>query len=204
MAHTCSECTYLKASGDWPDIYGYFWCDKFHEKVFASKLECSSYCTAYSRNKSVAKSYIDYSNSHQSSSGCFITTIVCEILNLSDNNYYLNVLRYFRNNYLQKNVNTIPILEEYDFIGPIITQNIRKDIDKTNLSKNIFLNYIIPITDKIVENDYITAIKEYTLMTKKLINRYNLNTLELTIPSFNKYDYNKDYSAYGHGILIKK
>lgn len=204
MAHTCSECTYLKATGDWPDIYGYFWCEKYNEKVYATKLECSSYCTAYSRNYSVAQSYIDYSNKHSSSSGCFITTIVCEILNLNDNNFYLNVLRNFRNNYLQKYLNTIKILDEYDFVGPIIANKLRNDIEKTNISNMIFLNYIIPITDKIIEKDYVSAIKKYTVMTKKLISRYNLGTLELTVPHFNKYDYDKDYSSYGHGFLVRK
>lgn len=204
MAYTCSYCTYLKTSGDWPDIYGNYWCEKKYRKVTANSQECGNFCKAYDRASSTAESYKKYSETHQSSGGCFITTIISEILNLKDSNIYLNSLRNFRDNYLQKNNQTIKILEEYDFIGPVVSNNIKNDKNRNEIASSLFINYIIPITDYIYKNDYQDAIKMYTYMVKKLINLYNLNVLTLEIPAKNNYDYNKDYSAYGHGKLIKK
>lgn len=199
MAHTCSECTYLKTDGNWPDIYGRYWCKKKDTEIMANSQECGSFCQAYSRSSSTAKSYYDYSKDHQSSSGCFITTITCEILGMNDNNQYLNSLRKFRNNILQKNKETIKILEEYDFIGPLIAEKLRNDPNRLKIAQSLLVNTIIPVAYNTEMGNYNEAIKKYLEMTKSLITRYNLNVLELTIPEINKFDYKKDYSLYGHG-----
>lgn len=203
MAKTCSECTHMNFEKE-HDNDGKFWCEKKYEWMRPESAECWLYCTAYSRDRSVAESYRNYSKDKQSSSGCFITTILCKIIGLSDNNPYLEILRSFRKNYLQKNPNTIVILEEYDFIGPLISKGLENDENQQQVATHIFRQYIVPVIDDICSNNYASAITRYTTMTKMLIQKYNLQILELTIPSPNNYDYRKDYSQYGHGKIVKQ
>lgn len=172
------------------------WCDEY----FCTKVEHDvgydiyrKYCTSYS--------YDDCSNYkyEKPSSGCYITTITCDILGLEDDNYFLNTLRGFRKNFLQRNPKTLEILEEYDFIGPIVASRIMNDENKKQIAVQLFKNNIVPITYDIFNGEYMTAIKRYTEMTKGLIKQYNLEALALTIPGESQYDFSKDYSEYGHG-----
>lgn len=199
MAHTCSECTYLKAGGDWPDYNGKYWCESKGEKIYANMQECWNYCNAYNRSDSVARSYRKYSEMHQSNDGCFITTITCEILGMDDKNVFLNSLRAFRKNVLQKNKETLKILEEYDFIGPLIAKKLRNDKDRLKIAENLFVNTIVPVCYNTDNGNYNNAIKLYLEMTKSLITNYNLDNLAITIHEDKKFDYTKDYSLYGHG-----
>lgn len=190
-------CPYYEWKGG--AIFGDYYCKKNNSTINSTNYE--KYCKkSYERDGYGECPIYKY---EESSSGCFITTIVCDIIGLEDKNIYLMLLRKFRDNYLQKNPNTIQILEEYDFIGPIISKCINTDKNKKVIAKNLFINNLVPIFDDICNDNYICAIKKYTDMVKGLIKRYNLETLSLTIPS-NEYDYKKDYSSYGHGRLQHK
>lgn len=151
------------------------------------------YCTSLYYNECSNYKY------EKPSSGCYITTVTCDILGLKDDNYYLNILRTFRKNFLQRNSYTLELLEEYDFVGPIIANRIMNDKDKKQIAFQLFKNNIVPISYDIFNGDYDIAIKKYTDMTKELIKKYNLEALALTIPGQSEYDYTKDYSEYGHG-----
>lgn len=195
---TCSECTYMDLSKE-RDNDGKYWCSSKGEYRYADCAECWNFCRAYSRSSSVAESYRDRSREKQSSGGCFITTAVCDILGMKDDNFYLAILRIFRDNYLQKKPETIEILEEYDFIGPIISSYMEKDCKKEETANNVFVKGIVPIVDDICNKKYNLAVKKYLNMTKCLINLYELDALKLNVPKFKKFDYSKDYSTYGHG-----
>lgn len=138
------------------------------------------------------------------SSPCFITTAMCDILGMGDDNIYLNLLRKFRNEYLQKNPDGLKLLEEYDFVGPVIAHCLYNDKDNFEVSKGLFVHNIIPVFDDIFEGKNNSAIRKYYDMTKNLIERYNLEALSLSIPGYNYYDYSFDCSQMGHGKLIKK
>lgn len=185
------HCPYYKWEGG---IFGDYFCTKKSEVVNSSMYE--KYCTkSYESGGYGDCPLYKY---EEPSSGCFITTIVCDIIGLEDKNIYLMLLRKFRDNFLQKNMNTIFILEEYDFIGPIISKKIFMDDNKDVLARDLFLNHLVPVFDDIANDDYKSAISKYTVMVKGLIAKYNLGTLSLTIPT-SDYDYSKDYSMYGHG-----
>lgn len=58
-----------------------------------------------------------YKSHYGSSGSCFITTVLCNVLGLSDNHETLNTLRNFRDNILQKDGCYKEILQVYDSIS---------------------------------------------------------------------------------------
>lgn len=188
------KCSYMhKRANGWSDEY---YCTKVEHTVSYSQYinKCCSYSYDECDNYKYSKP----------SSSCFITTVVCDTLGMDDNNMYLTILRNFRKNYLQKKPDGIKVLEEYDTIGPVIAQCIRKDEKKNEVAQGVFVNSILPVINDICEGKNVSAIKRYTSMTRNLISKYGLETLTLSVPGVGVYDYNQDRSMMGHGRLIKK
>lgn len=193
----CSECTYLNPNSCYSD--GTFWCEKKLECVYANQEECYRFCRAYSRPSSVAKSYEEFSISKTSSSGCYLTTMLCKILELPDDNQYLNSFRNFRNNVLQKDIKYKKILAEYDIIGPIIAEALNNDPLNHQISISIFYNYIRPINKLIIKKENDEAVYLYKEMTTSLKNLYSINR-NLTVDEINNISIEKS----GHGICKLK
>lgn len=192
----CSECTYLKV--DDPDLYGKYWCTKRLERVAAYET-CYRFCKDSSKSSYDSKYYENYSKDHSGSPGCYLTTIMCKILDMDDDNPYLTTMRNFRNNVLQKNNKYKELLVEYDTIGPKIANNLENDPLKSQIAFDSLFNYIVPITDLIKKEEYDKAIELYKSMTNKLKTFYNLNN---TI-SVNDIE-NADIKESGHGIYKTK
>lgn len=194
----CSECTYLNPEKTYSD--GTFWCDKRLECVYANREECYRFCRAYSRPSSVADSYAEFSRSKTSDSGCYLTTMMCNILKLSDDNTFLQTMRYFRENVLQKDDKYKKLLVEYDIVGPIIANNLNNDPLRYQIAANAFFKYIKPIVILIKNHKNNEAIKSYIEMTNKLKTFYNINTV-IDIDMIK----NADISQSGHGVYkVKK
>lgn len=195
----CASCTYI---GESIDCYGKYNCEK-KDRVYACDPKCNRYCEAYGRSNSARENMYDNSKEHLSSSGCYITTMVCAILGYPDNNYYLNTLRSFRDNYMKKNSNCIPMLLEYDVVGPKISTLLEQDkFNGYKLSYYYFEIYIKKSVKFIEEKNYDAAIKTYQDMTYNLINFYSINPqpIHINIDEI-------DSSCLGHGKvrkLIKK
>ena len=102
---------------------------------------------------------------NDSTSGCYLTTIVCSVLNKEDDNKVLNSLRNFRDHTLQKNK------EYYD------------------MSNYLYEKFLKPISKLIEEKKDIEAIERYKIMTLALINYYGIkkiyNNIDYNIPNFN-------------------
>ena len=194
----CAECTYLDISDG--NLYGAFWCDKKLERHLATDIECGSFCRAYSRNSSSIRNAIEFSNSKNSGGGCYLTTILCNILGMSDNNIYLETIRNFRNNILQKDEQYKSILVEYDVIGPKIATALNNDPLKEKIAKMYFQNYITPVVNFINTKDYSSAITLYVDMTTKLKCFYGIGDQNITIEEIN----NADIKKSGHGKYIQK
>lgn len=173
MANHCSDCVYLDL--DTGDIYGKFWCEKRLESHLANELECNRFCKAYSRDESVSKSAYNYSLEHSSSGGCYLTTMICNILGYNDDNEYLNTMRNFRNNILQKQDKYKPLLVEYDIIGPKISESLNNDPLKNSIAFAFFHKFILPITSLIKNNKNEEAINSYICMTNNLKSLYDIN-----------------------------
>lgn len=171
-----------------------YYCTKVENNVPYSTYD--RYCTSYSYRECPNYKY------EKPSSGCYLTTATCDILGLEDKNIYLQIFRKFRKDYLHHRPECLPILEEYDFVGPVIAQRLMNDENKEQIAQDLLKDYIHPIATNLItkfDGNYDFAIKSYAQMTRELIKRYNLETMALTIPGQSRFDFNKDYSDYGHG-----
>lgn len=141
-------------------------------------------------------SYYKNSNNY----GCYITTIVTQILGLDDNCKELETLRLLRSQMQQDN-RCIGLLYEYDVIGPEISKSIKKQFNETNnieLWILIFNFYIQPTIHLYEDNKYDKAIERYKEMFDSLKDYFGYKNIPYTIPQ--EYDYKNG----GHGFNIKK
>ena len=196
MSKICGSCTYLDLSTG--NCYGKYYCNKKYDRHLATDTACSSYTKAYSRSSSALKNAVDFSNS-KTSSNCYITTLLCGLLCLSDYNYYINILRSFRNNYLRYNEKYNHLLVEYDVVGPKICKNLIVDKNNRLIAARLFYNYINPIVSLIEDKMFVDAIVRYTMMVDKLKNLYGIDRVvtDLEIAESN-------IELSGHGKYVKK
>ena len=177
----CAACTYMGETLD----CGKYWCEKKGEDRKACDPKCSSFCEAYSRSNSARENM--YNNS--SSSDCYLTTIMCKLLNYSDDNYYLNTLRGFRDNFMKQNPKYFPLLLMYDFVGPMISYELEKDPNGKVIANTFFNRYITKSVTAIEEGKNETAINIYKAMTEELANNYHIN-IGLITPEVKNIDMN--------------
>ena len=157
------SCTYYEFKGGF--FGGDYWCRKKDCRVDDGTYR--RYCRDYNYDEcSIYK--------HQESSGCFITTVACQILGKEGNDPVLNDLRKFRGNILQKNPKYYDILKEYDVIGPKIADSLFHDKDKEEMAKGLYQNAILPVHSLIQQEDYDKAVETYYVMTLMLVNYYGL------------------------------
>lgn len=175
----CAACTYL---GENADSYGKYYCDRKGERHYACDPKCYNFCEAYSRSNSARENMYDNSSSH-SSSGCYLTTVMCHILGYPDDNYYLQTLRTFRDTTLKQDIKYYPLLLTYDIVGPKISENLYNDEFRETIAKRLFNCYITKAIDAIEHNDTTTAVNIYVAMTHSLARRYNIAT-NIIIPDY--------------------
>lgn len=162
MSEYCGTCTKLdKNSKDYWDN-GYY-CPEIRKYVMENRQACPYY---------VKKAPGGYTPT-----GCFITTVICEILNFSDDCEILTTLRAFRENYLKQSTEGQMLLQEYDQIGPIISENLKQD--GSLIAVYLTNEYLIPCISYIKDNNYKEAIKCYKNMVHRLIKEYNLEDISV-------------------------
>ena len=192
----CAACTYL---GESCDYEGRYWCDRKGENRYASDSKCYNFCEAYSRSNYSRENMYENSARH-TSSGCYLTTIMCKLLGYDDNNYYLKTLRDFRDNVMKHDRRYIPLLITYDLVGPAIAKSLENDPNGKKIATDCFIEYITPAIKAIHNDDTNTAINIYTAMTQKLGKRYSVD-INIVNPDLEKIDMN----YLGHGrARIKK
>ena len=141
-----------------------------------------------------------YKHERNSSSGCFITTIACQILEKQDNDEILNNFRNFRNNILQPNQKYHNILKEYDVIGAMVANCIANDKDKEEMASGLYEHMLLPINDKISKKKYDEAVALYFLVTLRLVKYYGLLNYYYEVRN-NDYNYeNFEPNKAGHGL----
>lgn len=197
MARTCSECTYMDFDKE-HDCDGKFWCEKKYEWHYADEAECWRFCQAYSRSSSTAESYRRYSKDKQSSGGCFITTLVCDIMGQNDNCDVLQSLRSFRNDIMHNHELFRNILLEYDILGPYITRALRMDKESKSVANALYTTSITKVSEFIKKKEYSKAVRLYKEMTNGLVEYYGIKK------NINP-DYidNMDIKLSGHGRYVK-
>lgn len=190
----CASCTYL---GEKADYNGKYWCSRKGQDVLACDARCYNWCEAYRRSTSCRENMYENSRSHSSSGGCYITTALCEILELPDNNHYLETLRSFRNNYLKMNRQYWGLLIAYDIIGPTIATRLSQDENKKEVAKSMLINYINPAVMAILAKKNDEAINIYTNMTNALATEYGIDS-QTVIADTNNIQI-EDPKTLGHG-----
>ena len=194
----CAECTYLDI--DYGERDKKFWCDKKCERHYGTDPACGTFCKAYDRDSCTISNVIDIAKGNTSSSGCYLTTMLCNILNLPDNNIYLETIRNFRKNILQKNEKYKALLVEYDIVGPVIANLLANDPLKEAIAKVYLNNFIIPITGLIKNKENDRAVNKYYQMTNNLKTFYGLNNYNVSVEQVD----NADIGKSGHGKYIQK
>lgn len=149
----CIDCVYM----DRDDInrYGEMYCE--YLRKYTSKYgNCSNYearDTGYS-------------------TGCYLTTAMCDILGQDDDCTTLEILRSYRDNYLKNNEEYLSLLMEYDIIGPHIARCLYSDSDRHDIAIQMLTEYINPAINMIMGYKYDEAASIYIDMTQMLKDRY--------------------------------
>lgn len=191
------SCTYYRWEGG--SFFGDYWCDKKDCRVDSDTY--SKYCRDYNYDECPI-----YKRS-ESSGGCFITTVLCQILGLPDNHEVLNTLRAFRDNILQKDKQYEEILKIYDAIGPMVADAIMQDKNKEQLAFDLYKSSLLPIVEEIKANNYERATKHYLYMTLALVSEYGLrqtyNCLKEVDFGFTNFEQTKAGHGYRRVLLPK-
>lgn len=172
----CGGCTYYDFEGD--DRKGY----------------CSWYKSYYYPGDSCS-----HQNPRNNSSSCYITTIICDVLDFNDDCFVLTSLRKFRDNVMQNDCRYLPLLFEYDVIGPKIASLIKEEYSKTQ-DKEMWIQfynfYLVKTANYIKDNKYDDAITRYMEMISSLKEYFSLEDINLM-------EIAKDYDMKngGHGKL---
>jgi len=122
--------------------------------------------------KSTGKKY------HKPSGPCFITDACIEAAGLPDDCIELQMLRYFRDNYLQKSIKGRRMVREYYRVAPTIIEEIRKKANSSEIFSEIF-EEIKKIVSQIKFGDYEKAYMSFETMVLQLKRRY-LHTLPIS------------------------
>lgn len=170
MDYVCGQCIKL----DWSNKERYTCKDKYWCKEGRGYKEPTDRACSYDFVLDESKKPKD--------SDCFITTVVCNILGYNDDCEVLTVLRDFRENFLKKDDEYIPLLLEYDQIGPKISYLIAKEKDNFRQAAGLLKFFLQPCVKKIKERKYEEAIDIYRTMVMHLKDSYGLEEEEIEIP----------------------
>lgn len=83
---------------------------------------------------------------------CYITTAVCESLGKPDDCYELNLLRDYRDHYLQQTEEGEQLVKRYYNVAPTIVKHINQTAGKEKIYEDIFHTYLFPCI-QLIEND---------------------------------------------------
>lgn len=160
MADLCGECLLLnKSDCKWGNEY---YCKKTGKYVKATASSCSYFCKANSNS----------SKSEYKRSGWYITTAVCNILGYPDDCEVLCLLRSLRENYLKNFEEGKKFLQEYDQIGPMISQKLTEEENQEEIAMELLRNFLIPCSIEVKAGNYETATTIYQNMTTMLKAKY--------------------------------
>lgn len=163
------ECEYLTWNGG---IFGSYYCQKDNKQI--DKYTINTYC-----DNSLNYRNCPIYNKSSSTGGCYLTTAMCNILGYEDHCYALDTLRDFRDNYMKKTPECLPLLKDYDLVGPKICEKLENDGNKKRTANIMLTEFITPAIICIKKNDYDNAIEIYKDMTLGLMDYYGFDPKEL-------------------------
>lgn len=175
----------------------------YHGRPMAMDEKCPHYSKDIVRSNSFIDSQVRWMNRHgydprrDKDTFCYITTMCCDILGISDNHKYLESLRKLRSYLITFDFGK-KILLDYDVYGVLVSKKIYEDYCKDNNKTLEMINNIIvpsflePLCDLIENNDLDNAVYLYIKMTFALLNKYKIKYLPIN-------ESNIDINNLGHG-----
>lgn len=103
---------------------------------------------------------------------CYITTAVCESLGKGENCYELNILKEYRDRYLESTEEGHALVEAYYDIAPTIVKRIDRQKDREVIYQNLYEEYLLPCIQKIERQDYEACKEQYQRMVLNLKAQY--------------------------------
>lgn len=183
----CGQCKWIddKNKSSWNDTY---YCNKPYKGGYHSLTEYA--CSGFIPDPEKLPKKGSYTPS-----GCYITTIICNILGYEDNCEVLTILRNFRDNILKQDPKYLTLLIEYDTVGPLISKGIQNEPNNYIFAIGLLEHFIIPCVNAIKNQNYDEAIAIYKNMVMYLHDEFSLPSI--TISSDTEYD----FEALGKGRI---
>ena len=103
---------------------------------------------------------------------CYVTTAVCEGLGKGTDCYELNVLKRYRDEYLEHAKGGHELVEEYYDIAPTIVKRMEKEADKEQIYRALYEDYLMPCIRKIEAQEYEECRDLYESMVETLKVKY--------------------------------
>lgn len=103
---------------------------------------------------------------------CYITTAVCESLGREPDCYELQLLKNYRDQYLEPTPEGHRMVEEYYNIAPTIVKRVEKQPDRDRIYKELYQSYIEPCIREIENQEYESCGERYKEMVLELKARY--------------------------------
>lgn len=158
-----------------------------NKESYATRFRCEGICRYVSpwdkqyycnHKKSYSGNSNESTNNSYTPGGCYITTLVHNILGYSDDCELLRTFRMFRDNVLKCDFNYIDLLFQYDIIGPQISDKLRDKKDNYNFSLQVCHNYLIPCIKAVKEGFISEAVRIYNNMLTYLCTTFNIELVK--------------------------
>lgn len=150
-----------------------FYCNKMRRYVSLNERSCNTYFTKRDKNK------VDV----RPNNSCYITTAICNILGYEDDCPVLESLRSFRDNYMKNKEYCLPLLQDYDIVGPIISEKLLEDEKRIKQADRMLNIFIKEALESIKDREYDAAVDIYVNMTEFLMDYYEI---DMSLLSYNK------------------
>lgn len=102
------------------------------------------------------------------SSGCFITTAVCNSFAKPDDCYELQSFRTFRDGWLRAQPDGAALIDEYYRVAPPIVERIDARSDAPRIYRRIWTEYLKPCLRDIEAKNYMSCKDRYVKMVRSL------------------------------------
>lgn len=103
---------------------------------------------------------------------CYITTAVCLSLGKGMDCRELQILKDYRDQYLEKTPEGHALVEEYYDIAPTIVKRMEKEPDSERIYKELYRDYLMPCMQEIEKQEYEACRDTYQRMVLDLKARY--------------------------------
>ena len=110
--------------------------------------------------------------SQKKSSGCFITTAVCQCFGKSDDCYELTMFRRFRDDWLMKQPDGKALIAEYYATAPAIVSCIDGREHPADIYQQIWQRYLSPCLKHLEQGEYKACKERYIAMVCTLKAKY--------------------------------